>query len=186
MFRTIFRLMTSWLLWTTLPHWWLFPGDLLSWSAVVPAEDVFQQAFMILNGHGLFGNQILPELRTALINSDGMSNRSCRGFGRVRELGASHPSRLELWNAVHAVEKPDEFDPLGRTGEGFAEPLHELELVPFGQLFFLRMLSSHLPSGECFPCEMQHLLVTGTQESDVVCPMSANSPQSDGDEDMLT
>jgi hypothetical protein len=91
-----------------------------------------QQVFRWL----LLGDEILSELRSALIDRDSMSDDPSTAPGSVWKSAALHPRILECWDAVDCVEETKEANWLHWTAERFPESAHE-----FQKLMLLRLAS---------------------------------------------
>jgi|TARA_R110002003_G_scaffold110_7_gene9312 hypothetical protein len=79
----------------------------------------------------LLGDQVLAELRAALIDRDSMPYYPSTTAGSVREFAALHPRILERRDAVDGVEEPKEPNGSNRTTECFSECAHEFKKFSF-------------------------------------------------------
>ena len=96
-------------------------------------------------------NQILAELRAALVDAHGVSDHDGGGLGRVGELATLHPGVLEARDGIDGVEEAQKADPTYGSAEGVTEGGEVLEHLPLLLLLFFRPVKAHLPLCECFP-----------------------------------
>ena len=75
-------------------------------------------------GHFRFGNQVLTEFGTTLIDTYSMTNHLCRASGCIREFTPLHPGIFESWHAIDfcmSACQPEKAIMLPQTGVKKAE-----------------------------------------------------------------